>query len=518
MQQQPLLEMRDIWKTFPGVIALAGAKLQLLRGEIHALVGENGAGKTTLIKILTGALRRDQGTIQLDGQTVHFHSPFQAQAGGIGTIYQEVNLVPRLSVAENIHLRHEPRRWRMIDRHRMNSQAAAQLEQLGVTIDVKQPLATYGIAIQRMIALARAMLLESQLLVMDEPTSSLDEREVDVLFKTMRQLKAQGRSILFVSHRLSELYAVCDRITVLRDGKNVMTESTSRLSRMDLVTAMLGQARDSVHPQSRVGRTSVKEVEGQRTSLRDPPVLEASHLCRRPRLIDASLKMKAGEVVGIAGLLGAGRTELARAVFGAEPAESGSLRLNGRLVRFRRPAEAILAQIGFCPEDRQVDGIIPMLSVRENMTLAALPQLSRWSIVSRYRQRQLVRRMIERLGIKLASPDQAIHELSGGNQQKVLLARWLCTQLRLLILDEPTRGIDVGTKDEIRGIVDEMAAEGLAVLMVSSELDDLIDHCQRIVVMCEGRSVAEFEGDQINEDSILAAMAHGSRSSGPPGD
>ena len=294
---------------------------------------------------------------------------------------------------------------------------------------------------------------------------------------------------------------------MLRDGKTVLTESTKSLSQIDLVTAMLGRRRKASHRSLSQGRGFDSAVDDQREH--GTEVLRASHLSRLPRLVEASLTIKTGKVVGLAGRLGAGRTELARAVFGADPPQSGEVSLSGRHVRFTCPAEAIRARIGFCSEDRQVEGIIPGLSVRENMTLVALPQLSRWFIVSHYRQRQLVQRMIERLGIKIASLDQPIDELSGGNQQKVLLARWLCTLSRLLILDEPTRGIDVGTKDEIRAIVDELAAQGLAVMMISSELDDLIDHCRRIVVMSEGRTVAEFADDPIKVDSILAAMAHG---------
>ena len=512
----PVLDIHDLWKIYPGVVALAGAKLQLQRGEVHALVGENGAGKSTLIKILTGAISRDAGTISLDGKKVVFRSPSESQAGGIGTIYQEVNLIPRLSVAENLFLRNEPRRWGWIDRPRMNRQATEELAKLGVTIDVEKPLATHPLALQQMVALARAILLDCQLLVMDEPTSSLDPREVKVWFEVISQLKQQGRAVLFVSHRLSELYAICDRVTVLRDGKTVLTESTSRLRQKDLVAAMLGHERKP--SPKRVEHVVDTETASGDQHDRVPNLLDALSLNRPPRLINASVSFKSGEVVGLAGLLGAGRTELARALFGADPPSSGTIKMDGQQVRFCRPAEAIRAKIGFCPEDRQASGIIPKLSVRENITLAALPHLSRWSIVRRYRQRQLVRQMIQRLDIKVASPNQAIDELSGGNQQKVLLARWLCTQPRLLILDEPTRGIDVVTKDEIRTIIDELAAQGLAVVMVSSELEDLIDHCHRILVMCEGCTVAEFSGDQIDEDSILTAIAHGAGSTAPAGE
>ncbi len=426
----PLLIMENVTKAFPGVIALAGASLRVNRAEVHALVGQNGAGKSTLMKILNGAYRRDGGSVVLDGKDVDFRSPQAAQSGGVSTIFQEINLVPYRSVAENIFMGREPRLAGLINWRRMNRAARELLARLDVRVDVTQPLMHLNIANQQMVAIARAVSTDSKLVIMDEPTSSLDDREVETLFEVIRSLKADGVSVIFITHRLDELYAVCDRVTIMRDGR-------------------------------------------------------------------------------MAGLLGSGRTEVARAIFGADPMEDGQLRMEGQPAHFRSPSDAIQAGIGFCTEDRKAEGIIPHLSVRENLTLAALPVLSRAGIVDAERQREIVDRFIARLGIKTAGPDQKIRELSGGNQQKVLLARWLCLDPKLLILDEPTRGIDVGAKAEIQGLIDELADRGLGVLMISSEIEELTEGGDRVVVLRDGQTVTELTGDEVAQDAILAAMAHG---------
>ena len=494
--------MEGITKHFPGNVALGGANLTVGRGEVHAVVGQNGAGKSTLMKILNGAYRRDGGTVTFDGRPVDFVSPQQAQAGGVSTIFQEINLVPFRSVAENIFMGREPRRLGLIDWRTMNRGASEALGRLGVDIDVRKPLMTYNVALQQMVAIARAVSFEAKLVVMDEPTSSLDDREVATLFEVIRGLKASGVSVIYISHRLDELHQVCDRITVLRDGKTVAERSMAEVGKLDIVALMLGKELGEVR---RAGATGFgergHEAEGE-------TLLEVAHVKQGRMLRDASVTVRPGEIVGLAGLLGSGRTEVARAVFGAEPIDGGEIRFAGRETPFGSPAEAIRAGIGFCTEDRKVEGIIPYLSVRENLTLAALPVLAQNGIVDTDKQREIVDRFIARLGIKTSNPDQPIRELSGGNQQKVLLARWLCLNPKLLILDEPTRGIDVGAKAEIQALIDELASEGLGVLMISSEIEEITEGSDRVTVLSDGRTVAELSRAEISQDAVIRAMAH----------
>ena len=501
----PLLTMEGITKTFPGVLALQEAWLKVNYGEVHALIGQNGAGKSTLIKLLTGAYRRDKGTVLFDGKPIDFHSPQQAQAGGVSTIYQEVNLVPFRSVSENIFMGREPRRFGLINWKRMNQQAAALLARFGIRLDVTQPLNTFNVATQQMVAIARAVSFQSKLVIMDEPTSSLDEREVETLFEVIRQLKSEGVSVIFVSHRLDELYSVCDRVTIMRDGQTVATRFISDVSKLELIALMLGKELGEVRKQ---GVTAF----GQETAHHaEQTLLEAHNLRRGQKLRGVDVSVRTGEIVGLAGLLGAGRTETARAIFGADTLESGQIDLAGKTVRFKSPKDAIRAGIGLCSEDRKIEGIIPYMSVRENLTLALLPQLTRYGIVQRKKQQTIVESFIKRLGIKTSGPDQKIRELSGGNQQKVLLARWMCLNPRLLLLDEPTRGIDVGAKGEIQSLIAELAGAGLGVLMISSELEELTEGCDRVVVLRDGQSVAELskQSENLNQDTIMAAMAQG---------
>jgi monosaccharide-transporting ATPase len=505
---EPLLRMEGISKAFPGVRALEGASLTLRRGEVHAVMGQNGAGKSTLIKILTGAYRRDAGTVTLDGEPVDFHSPQQAQAGGVSTIYQEVNLVPFRSVAENIFLGREPRRLGLIDRRRLHAQAAELLGRVGVQVDVTRPLGTLNVALQQMVAIARAISFEARLVVMDEPTSSLDEAEVGTLFDVIRQLKAAGVSVIFISHRLDEVYAICDRVTIMRDGRTVDERALSEVTRLELVARMLGKELAEVRRSGATGFADATHHAEQR-------LLEARGLRGAGRRLEhADVAVRAGEIVGLAGLLGSGRTELARAIFGADPLQAGELELDGRPVRFGSPADAIRAGIGLAPEDRKSEGIVPEMSLRENLTLALLPAISRHGIVDRRRQQAVVERFIERLDIKTTGPEQKIRELSGGNQQKVLLARWLCLDPRLLLLDEPTRGIDVGAKGEIQALINELADSGLGVLMISSELEELIEGSDRVVVLRDGRTVAELPHEAVTEDAIMEAMAEGQAGDG----
>jgi len=497
--------MQDIQKQFAGVVALDHATLTVLPGEVHALIGQNGAGKSTLIKVLTGAYRKDGGTVLFGGKSVDFASPLAAQVGGITTIYQEVNLVGLRTVAENIFMGREPKRFGLIQWGAMNAEAARLLAGLGLTLDVTRPLEEFSTAIQQMVALARAVSVQARLVIMDEPTSSLNEREVETLFGVIRTLKRGGVSVMFVSHRLDELYAVCDRITVMRDGKTVYSGEMSSISRLQLVEQMLGREIRSEGAQTGFARTGAAQDPGT-----GQPLLNASHIRAGARLTDASIEVGQGEVVGLAGLLGSGRSELARIVFGADRADHGEVTLGDQHAAFRTPIDAIRAGIGFCSEDRKAEGIVPELSVRENLTLALLPRLSKAGIVDTRRQAEVVDRFIARLGIKTSDPDQPIRELSGGNQQKVLLARWLAMNPRLLILDEPTRGIDVGAKAEIQQLIGELAQGGLGVLMISSELEELIEGCHRVTVLREGQTVAHLSGTQISEDQLLHAMAQGS--------
>ena len=493
--------MEGIDKSFPGVVALDDAALRVMSGEVHAIIGQNGAGKSTLIKILNGAYQRDAGTVLLGGAPVDFQSPQEAQQAGVSTIYQEINLVPYRSVAENIFMGREPRRWGLLDKERMNRDAASILARLEIRLDVRRPLSTLNIAHQQMVAIARAISTDARIVIMDEPTSSLDEREVAVLFDVIRGLKASGIAVIYISHRLDELYAVCDRVTVMRDGNTIEVQPIGEASKVALVARMLGKEIGEVR---RSGATGFQEP-GSRTP---GETLVAANDLKGGLLHGASVSVCAGEIVGLAGLLGSGRTEVARALFGADPAH-GNLRVRGKPARWRSPRDAIRAGFGLCAEDRKADGIIPYMTVRENLTLAALPVLSRNGIVDTAEQRKIVDRFIERLGIKTLGPEQTIRELSGGNQQKVLLARWLCLNPSLLILDEPTRGIDVGAKAEIQGLIDELADDGLGVLMISSELEEITEGADRVVVLREGRTVAEFPHADATQDTLMHAMAHG---------
>jgi ribose transport system ATP-binding protein len=497
--------MEGITKEFPGVVALDGASLRVAPGEVHAIIGQNGAGKSTLIKILNGAYRRDGGTVLLGGQSVDFHNPQEAQRAGVSTIYQEINLVPYRSVAENIFMGREPRRWGFLDSGRMNRDAEAVLDRLGVHLDVQRPLSSLNIALQQMVAIARAISTDARIVIMDEPTSSLDDREVEVLFAVIRGLKANGIAVIYISHRLEELYAVCDRVTIMRDGKTIDERLIAGASKVELVARMLGKEIGEVR---RSGATGFQR-RSERAS--GEVLVEATDL-EGDGLNGASVTVRSGEIVGLAGLLGSGRSEVARVIFGADAARGG-LRLRGKPVRWRSPRDAIRAGLGFSSEDRKADGIIPYMSVRENLTLAALPVLSRHGIVNRAEQRKIVDRFVKRLDIKTSGPEQKIRELSGGNQQKVLLARWLCLNPALLLLDEPTRGIDVGAKAEIQSLIDDLADGGLGVLMISSELEEITEGADRVVVLREGRTVAEFDQADISQDTVMHAMAHGANTS-----
>ncbi|MGC5006576.1 sugar ABC transporter ATP-binding protein [Streptomyces sp. DT203] len=497
-----VLEARSVSKRFPGVVALDDVTFSLRAGETHALVGENGAGKSTLIKVLTGVYRPDEGELRMSGQQVRFARPFEAQQAGISTIYQEVNLVPLMSVARNIFLGREPKnRLGLIDFGRMHREAADLLDGFGVRVDPRRPLHTLGIGTQQMVALARAVSVNARVVVMDEPTSSLEPREVETLFRVIENLRGQGIAVLYVSHRMDELYRICDRVTVLRDGRHIHTGDLAGLDRMQLVSMMLGRDLAEVRRNGTTG-FAAEGHDAART-----PVLTANGLSRDRQLHDISLSLYAGEVLGLGGLLGSGRSETAKALAGALSLDAGELTVGGRRLRRLTSAGAIRAGISLLPEDRKAEGIVPGLSVRENIVLAAMPRLSRAGVVSRAKQDRIVDIFMKRLRIKAASPEQKVGELSGGNQQKVLLARWLCLEPKVLLLDEPTRGIDVGAKAEVQSLIDDLAGEGLAVLLISSDIEELIEGADRIVVLRGGSVAGELTGDDVGESQLLEVLA-----------
>ena len=510
--ENPVLQLRRGTKRFPGVLALDEVSFGLVPGEVRALVGENGAGKSTLIKVITGVYQPDEGEVLFQGEEVSFSSPGESQAAGISTIYQEVNLIPLLSVAQNVFLGREPRnRLGLIDVPRMNRKAGEVLGRYGIEAEPKAPLTSLSLGLQQMVAITRAVSIDARVVIMDEPTSSLEAKEVETLFGVIRQLRQDDIGVIYVSHRMDELYEICDSVTVLRDGKLVHTGSLSDLTKLELVSMMLGRELDEVQEQ---GATSFSEEDHTTAS---EPVLEARNLTQLPLLHGVSLDLRPGEILGLAGLLGAGRTETAKAIFGAGELDAGSVKVDGKEIKTNSPAAAIKAGIAFLPEDRKSEGIIPDLSVRENIVAAALPRLSRAGLVSDKAQDEVVQRFMQSLGIKASGPDQPVRELSGGNQQKVMLARWLCLDPKVLILDEPTRGIDVGAKAEIQKLVEDLASDGLGVVFISSELEEVVEGSDRAIALKEGTVVGVLTGDQVSERNLMGMLAEGAAADGEPG-
>jgi galactofuranose transport system ATP-binding protein len=496
-----VLSVTHLSKTFPGVRALSDVDFTARAGDVHALVGENGAGKSTLIKLLTGVHRPDAGEMTYDGEPVRFTTPLQAQQAGISTIYQEVNLVPLMSVARNLFLGREPLgRFGLIDFRRMHREADEALRGLGIRVDVRRPLRELGVGAQQMVALARAVAVDARVVIMDEPTSSLEPREVQTLFGVIRMLRERGVAVIYVSHRMDELYEICDTVTVLRDGRLVHTGPLAGLDRLRLVAMMLGREIGEVRAEGMTKFSGFHDTAAE-------PVLRAEELTVSHRLRDVSLSIRPGEVVGLGGLLGSGRSETAKAIAGALPTDAGRVTVAGVPVRAGSTAAAIRAGISLLPEDRKAEGIVPGLSVRENIALAALPALSRFGLVDDSRIDKIVDTFMKRLRIKAAGPHQKVGELSGGNQQKVLLARWLALHPKVLLLDEPTRGIDVGAKAEVQALVDELADDGLAVLLISSDTEELIEGSDRVVVLKDGVVVRELTGDAVTENALMRAIA-----------
>jgi simple sugar transport system ATP-binding protein len=493
----PILTASGIAKSFPGVRALDGVDLQLFPGEVHALLGENGAGKSTLIKVLTGIYRRDGGDMRLDGKTIDPLSAREAQDMGISTVYQEVNLVPTLTVTENLTLERQPRRFGFIDWGAARRQAEAMLKPLGLDIDVSRPLGSYSIAIQQLVAIARALHGDVKVLILDEPTASLDSKEVAVLFDVLRGLKARGIAIVFVTHFLDQVYAISDRITVLRNGTRVGSHLAAELPRLDLVSLMLGKAAEALPHIAR----------DQKQPTPREPVLDVTGIGKKHMLDAVDISVAKGEIVGLAGLLGSGRSETVKLIFGAERADKGSIALHSVPVSIRSPRHAIHLGLAFCPEDRKHEGIVGELSVRENIILALQAKRGWRKRIGRAEQIRFADEMILALGIRTPDREKPVGQLSGGNQQKVILARWLITQPQLLLLDEPTRGIDVGAHAEIMRLIRRLCDDGMAMVMVSSELEEITAVADRVVVLRDRRRVAELERSDVSQPAIIKAIA-----------
>jgi simple sugar transport system ATP-binding protein len=500
---EAILTMTGISKEFPGVKALSDVDFRLLPGEVHALMGENGAGKSTLIKVLTGVYDIDQGGIVLDGEPVRFTGPLQAQHSGISTVYQEINLCPNLSVAENIFIGREPRflghiRWSTVEKR-----ATELLRRLQLDIDVSAQLGTYSLAVQQMVAIARAIDISAKVLILDEPTSSLDAGEVQQLFRVMRQLKDEGIAILFVTHFLDQVYEIADRITVLRNGRRVGEYRTSELTLIDLIGKMIGKELEVLER---------LEERPKRFQVGDVPLVDARELGRKGSVAPFNLTIHKGEVLGLAGLLGSGRTEVARLLYGADRADHGELAIDGRQVTMRGPRTAMAKDIAFCSENRRAEGLIEELTVRENIILAMQATRGWTRPIARRRQDELVDRYIKALDIRPTNPEALVRNLSGGNQQKVLLARWLITEPRLLILDEPTRGIDIGAKTEIQRLVAQLSDGGMAVLFVSAELEEVLRLSHKVAVLRDRQLIAELPNDDtLDVDRVMETIASGAK-------
>ena len=501
MEENVVLTARGISMTFPGVKALEDVDFTLRRGEIHALMGENGAGKSTLIKCLTGINDFEAGEIHIEGVNgpVKNHSTREAQNVGISTVYQEVNLCPNLSVAENLFIGREPMtKYHTIDRKACNLRSQKIMDELGISVDVTSNLENYSLAIQQMVAIARAVDMDCKVLILDEPPSSLDDEEVEKLFVLMRRLRDQGVGIIFVTHFLEQVYAVCDRITVLRDGHFVGEYPIADLPRVKLVAAMMGK-----------DLNDLEEIQKESIDVRNAPVeISAKGLSHSGTVKPFDLDIHKGEVVGIAGLLGSGRSELARSIYGADKANTGTLEVDGKEVKINQPIDAMNLGMGMLPDDRKAEGIIADLSVRENIILALQARKGMFKLLSRAKQEEIADEMIRTLQVKTPTRETLIKQLSGGNQQKVILGRWLATNPDFLILDEPTRGIDVGTKAEIQKLILKLAGEGKSILFISSEISEMLRTCSRMAIMRDGEKVGELDHD-LTQENVMKAIAGG---------
>lgn len=498
MQTQSLLELRHVSKAFPGVQALNDVQFEMRAGEVHALLGENGAGKSTTIKIISGVYRPDTGELRFEGKPLQLSNPREAQALGIATIYQELSLYPELSVAENIFMGHAPRnRFGALDWGAMRRQAKAILESLNIyDMDVNRKVGTMTVGNRQRVEIAKALSLNARILIMDEPTAALSEADVLRLFELVRLLRERGVGIIYISHRMEEVFLLADRVTVLRDGQYVATKNVAETNADELISMMVGRTIDNLFPKL---ETTI-----------GAPVLEVENVVRKPLTKGVSLTVRAGEIVGLAGLVGSGRSELAQVIFGMTPAESGTIKINGKAVPIKSPGQAMKLGIAYVPEDRGTQGLVRQMRIRENVSLAVLRGMVKGPFIDRGEERSLARKTIDQLRIRAYSSEQTVNKLSGGNQQKIVVGKWLASQPKLLIMDEPTRGVDVGAKAEIHRLLSELAQQGLAILMISSELPEVLGMSDRVLVMREGRIVAEYSRADANQEVIAASMMQAS--------
>ncbi|RMI45995.1 sugar ABC transporter ATP-binding protein [Streptomyces triticirhizae] len=508
----PVVALRDVWKSFGAVAALRGAHLALRAGEAHALVGENGAGKSTLIRVLAGVHRPDRGVVELDGAPVEFRNPQDARAAGLAVIHQEPGLFPDLTVAENVFVGRQPRgRFGRIDERAMRAEAGAVLARLGVPLDPRRPARGLSIADQQIVEIAKAVSLKARVLVMDEPTAALSGPEVERLFSVVEALRAQGAAVLFVSHRFAEVTALCQRVTVLRDGAHVSTAPLAETTVDRLVEQMVGREPDALLV--RRDSPDVPDAPGQHPP--GAPALEVKGLSRAGVYRDVGFEVRAGEIVALAGLVGAGRSEVARGIFGVDPRDGGTVTVAGRVLPPGRPRAAMAAGLALVPEDRRQQGLVLALSVQRNATLPRARQLSRFGFLVGGAERRAAREWAERLRTRYGDLDDPVGTLSGGNQQKVVLAKWLATGPRVLIVDEPTRGIDIGTKAEVHRLIAQLAADGVAILLISSELPEVLGMADRVLVMREGRLVAELPRAEATEERVIRAATGHETPAGP---
>ena len=501
-----VLETLGLTKSFPGVKALSNVDFRLFAGEVHTLMGQNGAGKSTLINVLTGVHSHDAGEIRIEGQSVRFAAPLEAEAAGVRTLYQEVNLCPNLSVAENIFAGRQPLKRGAIDWKAIHAGARAALAQLNISLDVTQSLDTYPIAIQQMVAIARAVSVDARVLILDEPTSSLDDSEVSKLFEVLTNLKQSGMAILFVTHFLEQTYAISDRITVMRNGQREGEYLAKDLPVDELVRKMVGDVPATVE---RVRSASSGKDAAAAAAGRASPRFDMRGVGRRGAVQPIDLTLESGSIVGLAGLLGSGRTETARLLFGADRADTGTVTVDGQPIKLGSPRHAVKHGIAYCPEDRKKEGIVAALSIRENIVLALQARRGWWRPLGRAKEKRIAEHYVKALGIRARDIEQPIELLSGGNQQKALLARWLAIDPKMLILDEPTRGIDVAAKFEIMDRVMQLCAKGLGILLISSEIAEVLRVSDRIAVLRDRRKVAELSGDELEEHEVYRLIAGG---------
>lgn len=495
----PLLQTKNLSKSFGNVDALIDVDFTLLEGEVHALLGENGAGKSTLIKLITGVHKPDSGQILLNGKVIEVNNPNDAQKKGISPVYQEINLIPTLSVAENIYLGRQPMRAGFINTAEMNEKARVMLQNYYINIDVTRTLSSFSIAIQQLVAIARGIDMSAKVLILDEPTASLDRKEVDILFEVIRTLKDQGIGIILITHFLNQVYEISDRITILRNGRKVGEHKTQDLPRVELISNMLGH---DLYEQ--LGQSASN---GNDTSKEGDVFIEVQNLAQKGLIEPINLSIKKGEAVGLAGLLGSGRTETALLLFGIKNHDQGQILVNGNPIKLNNPRQAIQHGFALCPEDRKSEGIIGSLTVRENIILALQAKRGWFDYVSRSQQDELTAEMIKALQIHPPDPDLPAGQLSGGNQQKLILARWLVSNPEFLILDEPTRGIDVGAHAEIIALIKRLCEEGISLLVISSELAEIVDYSDRVIVLRDRQQVKELVGEDVNENAIMEAIA-----------